>query len=174
MESVDTKILVALIAVFVSFIGLIISKEQKTSEFRQTWINTLRDDISKFIGRVDSVSKLVLINKTSEDKKETSTAVILGSVEMREIQSKINLLINPKEDNHNKLVALLDTIIENIKSQADNKENITNLTSLSQKILKEEWSRVKNGEPIFKFFKWTFGLTTIGILMYAIYKLLCY
>ena len=91
---------------------------------------------------------------------------------MREIQSKINLLINPKENKHQDLVTLLNTIIENIKNQTDNSEKITELTELAQKILKEEWDRVKSGEPIFKFFKWIFGLTTVGIIIYTIYKLL--
>jgi hypothetical protein len=151
---------------------MIISKEQKTSEFRQAWINTLRDDISKFIGQVDSVTKLVLINKTSKYKEKTSSAIILGSTEMREVQLKINLLINPKEYKHQDLVALLNAITENITTQTNNNENIVDLTTLSQKILKKEWDRVKDGEPIFKISKWIFGLTTVWILVYAIYKLL--
>lgn len=175
MEELDTKIVVALIAVFVSFIGLIISKEQKTSEFRQAWINTLRDDISKFIGQIDKISKLVLINKTSidEKKEETSNDVILGSIEMRELQSKIALLINPKEVKHTKLIELLDTIIQNIMQHENNTHAISELTELSQQILKEEWDRVKKGEPIFNIFKWTFGITTVGVIIYAIYNLLC-
>lgn len=35
----------ALIAATVSLLGLIISKEQKTSEFRQAWIDALRSDL---------------------------------------------------------------------------------------------------------------------------------
>lgn len=174
MEILDTKIIVALIAVFASFIGLIISKEQKISEFRQAWINTLRDDISKFIGQIDKVKKLVLINKAaSEDKKEeTSNNVILGSTEMRELQSKIALLINPKENKHTEMIDLLDTMILNIMQQQENRMNIKTLTELSQQILKEEWDRVKKGEPIFKFFKWAFGITTVGVIIYSIYKVL--
>lgn len=78
MELLDTKMIVALIAVFVSFIGLIISKEQKISEFRQAWINTLRDDIAKFLGQVDSVRKLVIINKTSKDEEKKKLQRLLS------------------------------------------------------------------------------------------------
>lgn len=49
--------------------------------------------------------------------------------------------------------------------QSDNRENIANLTKLTQKILKEEWKRVKDGEPFFKFFKWIFGITTLAIVI---------
>lgn len=170
----DTKIIVALIAVFVSFVGLLISKEQKTSEFRQAWINTLRDDISNFVGQIDSVKKLVLINNTSneEKQKETSTAMILGSVKMRELQFKISLLINPKEKDHQNLIALLETIIANIKSQTNNDEKIKELTTLSQKILKKEWNRVKDGETIFKFLKIILGIITIIGIPYLIYAII--
>lgn len=174
MESLDTKIIVALISVFISFISLIISKEQKTSEFRQAWINTLRDDISKFIGQVDSIKKLILLNKvaTEKDKKETSDAVVLDSIKLREIKSKIELLINPKEDKHIQLVQLLNQIVEEIKKNTNLSNSINELTKLAQKIFKEEWDRVKNGEPIYKFSKWTFGLSTLGIILYTICKLL--
>jgi len=173
----DTKIIVTIIAVFVSFIGLLISKEQKTSEFRQAWINTLREDISKFIGQTNSVSKLVIINKTSEKekKKETSSDVILGSVEMRELQSKIELLINPKEKEHIELIALIDNIIQELNDcnhifeyQKIHENNIKKLTSLSQGILKKEWDRVKDGEPIFKTLKIVLGIVTIVGIPYLI------
>jgi hypothetical protein len=46
-------ILVAFIAGIVSFVGLVISKENKISEFRQTWIDELRKDISDYIAYTD-------------------------------------------------------------------------------------------------------------------------
>jgi len=45
----------AVIAGFVSILGLIISKEQKTSEFRQTWIDSLRSDIASLIARASAL-----------------------------------------------------------------------------------------------------------------------
>lgn len=175
MESIDTKILLALIAAFVSFVGLLISKEQKTSEFRQAWINSLREEISRFLGEINSIQKLILINKTAtEDKKEeTSNAVIKESVKFREIQSKIQLLINPKEDKHKALVLLIETIIENTKRLEDNDENIKNLTKKSQEVLKDEWDRVKRGEPVFKFTKWTVGTISVGLMLYFLYQEIC-
>jgi hypothetical protein len=42
----------ALIAGYFSFVTLINSKEQKTSEFRQNWIDSLRNDIAEFTSSV--------------------------------------------------------------------------------------------------------------------------
>jgi hypothetical protein len=41
---------VALAGSAVTYIGLLISKESKTSEFRQEWIDALRNDIAEQIG----------------------------------------------------------------------------------------------------------------------------
>ena len=41
----------ALVAGLVSFIVTVLSKEQKTSEFRQAWIDALRSDIADFVAK---------------------------------------------------------------------------------------------------------------------------
>lgn len=165
----ETSIVVAIIAGFVSFIGLVITKEQKVSEFRQVWINTLRDDISKFIGQIDKVTKLVILNKSSNanEKEETSKNVIINSIEMRELQSKITLLLNTKEEMHNKLVELLDEVIFNIKNLKDNTDSMDKLTRLSQLILKDEWERVKKGELWFRVTKWVIVVLFVGLAIFA-------
>lgn len=45
----------ALIAGLVSLLGLIISKEQKTSEFRQAWIDALRKELSAVIAHTNAI-----------------------------------------------------------------------------------------------------------------------
>lgn len=172
MEAIDTKIVISLIAAFVSFIGLLISKEQKTSEFRQAWINLLRDEISRFIGEVNSIEKLVLINKATqkEYREETSSKVITESVKFREIQSKVQLLINPKEEKHRELVQIMANMVDNLKNRKNNDASVQSLTNKSQEILKEEWVRVKQGEPVFKFSKWFVGLVSLGLLLYFLYQ----
>lgn len=42
-------IIAAMIAGFIAFIGMIITKENKVSEFRQAWINDFREEISYLI-----------------------------------------------------------------------------------------------------------------------------
>ena len=48
----------ALIAAAVAFVGLVVSKEQKVSEFRQVWIYRLRRDLSRFIALLKASIKL--------------------------------------------------------------------------------------------------------------------
>ena len=45
----------ALIAGVVSLLGLVISKEQKVSEFRQAWIDALRSDVASLISHVNAI-----------------------------------------------------------------------------------------------------------------------
>jgi hypothetical protein len=45
----------ALIAGLISLLGLIISKEQKVSDFRQAWIDALRSDIAAVITHAQSI-----------------------------------------------------------------------------------------------------------------------
>lgn len=125
------------------------SKMEVLSKNRQAWINTLRDDISKFIGEVDSVKKYILLyhqDALNEEKIVTKKDVILSANKMRELKSKIELLINPNEEKHVRLVQLLENVIQNLQKQEDNDQNINNLTALAQQILKEEWERVKKGD----------------------------
>ncbi len=49
-------ILAAVIAGAFSFLSLVMSKEQKVSEFRQDWINSLREDICKFVSAIVHLS----------------------------------------------------------------------------------------------------------------------
>ena len=48
----------ALITGFLSLLGLIISKEQKTSEFRQQWIDALRQELAEFLGYAEITATL--------------------------------------------------------------------------------------------------------------------
>ena len=56
-------VVAALIAGTVSLLGLIISKEQKTSEFRQAWIDALRNDLitARIAGVVSVLGSNVLM-----------------------------------------------------------------------------------------------------------------
>jgi hypothetical protein len=53
-------IIAATVAGAVSLVSLIISKENKTSEFRQLWIDALRSELSKYVAHVmELCSKVV-------------------------------------------------------------------------------------------------------------------
>lgn len=133
-------IIAALIAGFIAFIGMVIAKENKISEFRQEWIKELRGSIVKLYNlygaaRVDS-------GLSFEEKNATNN-------EINEVIATIRLHLNHGNQSENE-TKLLNSI---------NKLNVhvgvgdTSLTSLfddltknSHLVLKEEWERVKCGE----------------------------
>src|SRR5271167_3688723 len=59
LTSAIATIAAALVAGGVAFLASVLSKEQKTSEFRQTWIDALREDISKLIGSTEVIIGII-------------------------------------------------------------------------------------------------------------------
>jgi hypothetical protein len=51
----------ALIAGLLTFLGLIVAKENKTSEFRQAWIDSLRLDFAKLISNARAIRGAVAV-----------------------------------------------------------------------------------------------------------------
>jgi len=59
---------VAFIAGGFSLLCLIISKEQKTSDFRQTWIDALREDFTIYVAKVTIIKAYVEITRHRQQK----------------------------------------------------------------------------------------------------------
>jgi len=171
MESIDTKIVVTLIAVFVSFVSLIITKENKTSEFRQKWIDTIRDDIAKLMGSLNQYIVIYIAENpiTQEEKTEYLKRNIQNLNEISTLIHSIKLKLNPEKDDD--LLMILYHIERFIGDPtkleiSEYDELVGTLAMKSHFLLKQEWTRVKKGEPIFNFFKYIFGIT---ILLSTIY-----
>ncbi len=114
---------------------------------RQRWINDLRDAIADFNAKASMIYSLARNNYADEHS-------IPRIEEMVQLNYKIELLINPNEEDHARLAQLVTNIASSLRLAKVKKANIdTNLDekqgeliSLSQKILKREWKRVKKGE----------------------------
>ena len=156
----------ALIVGILAFIGTVWGTNKTVrattvSNNRQEWINRLRDEIAGFL--VYPLEDLNRYQATSGD--EASYPKILEkSTEATSHALTIGLLINPNEIDHS---SLYDQIIQ-LKKECDvllvkmydsrNSENsfrgeflktelrVTEILTLSQKILKREWERVKDGK----------------------------
>jgi hypothetical protein len=57
-------IVAAVIAGAVAFLASVFSKEQKTSEFRQAWIDSLRNDLSELISITLQIGDEILVRHT--------------------------------------------------------------------------------------------------------------
>lgn len=115
---------------------------------RQAWINALRDLISEYV----SISGLMHAGDWS---KRTEIEFDQKMERLVLLSAKIRLMLNPKEDDHQRLNKILGDLILTIggRAVASGKKDsekarmlISELVPLSQTILKREWERVKRVE----------------------------
>lgn len=150
----------ALIAGGVSFAGLLITNQSKISEFRQTWINALREDVATVITHALEIhaAKAVAEVNTSFPKIAEATA-------------RIQLRLNPKEQESKELILALGSLRQTIHSESTFEQvaaAVEFLTGATQVVLKREWRRVKRGEP---FYCWTRRLLIFGLCLLALFGL---
>lgn len=169
----------AVITSVLSLVGLIISKENKTSEFRQQWIDSFREEISELIGRLEVILLHGRLFDFEVVKKGGDIAPqllndFLGKIkdEVKEAHSlhrKILLRLNPSEHQNIRIIMdEVETVLRKTKpEEAEVNTLMDKLVETIQKELKKEWKRVKAGEPFFRITKWLVSfivLTTTLIL----------
>jgi len=154
----------SLIASAISFVNLTLTKEQKTSEFRQAWINALRDDLSVFFAcarafarATEEKHKSDKVSGSDKPFKISSEKISDIRYQVAEVYSRVMLRLNPEESGHEELLRLMDVAIEKqnaaLREKADSIETLKAIkiaTDYSRPLLKKEWNRVKEGEPGFK------------------------
>lgn len=166
----------ALIAGFFSLLNLIISKEQKVSEFRQQWIDSLRQELADHIAAVVSLSS-IYENDNHIDKEMVKT-VNEVRLQVTTTFTSIKLRINP-EDSDNKIremnaevLRLLESgrVLFNESKWKEARLNCNAIINAAIPLLKEEWKRVKKGESVYVWSKRiAIGLFTLSLsaLFYA-------
>jgi ElaB/YqjD/DUF883 family membrane-anchored ribosome-binding protein len=174
-------IIAAVIAAVVAFLSLVISKEQSVSEFRQQWIDALRKDIAIIIGRVIAIQGESL-DKNKDDWTGFHRAIV-----------RIRLRLNPKENSAGekheteavlKALEELESMFPIVHASAKPQHHELNdlvkkLVDNSQKILKANWDRVREGEEGYRKAKsWAVNTFWVSILIgivvgigYVFYKL---
>jgi hypothetical protein len=140
----------ALVAVIVSpVISLRVARSQfranVLSANRQQWINALREEVAMLATTITSVAQTLGTNVSEGSLAETFK-------ELRLLEYKIKLRLNPNEGDHAQLVAMVETA-ENMFDKAKEVDGRAQLYGLvediigkSQEILKREWERVKKGD----------------------------
>jgi hypothetical protein len=149
---------IALLAGCISLLGLVISKEQKISEFRQDWINELRKDIANVISNANATFNLVHVQHPQKiDKAELWRQGGDKVVAMTSAIAMIRLRLNPKEA-PSRLILESISQFEEYFSQPFNKSDFEILRKIeealllrSSEVLKEEWIRVRKGERFYRF-----------------------
>lgn len=165
----------ATIAGGISFISTVLSKDQKTSEFRQTWIDGVRDDISEFVSRIEVVTAFLAVKHLQNPASDKLELLLSKSGDIQEASARyyrLQLRLNP--DEHKNLLDKL-SIVYDALSKLDLICDRQQIGSLTQQIifeaqvsLKTEWKRVKRGEPAFYITK----SVSLGIVFFAFASLL--
>lgn len=117
------------------------SNKQIIAPMRQAWINNLRDLLAELTS-----SSLHYYVAGFEDRKEEEYQRV------RLLQSKIQLMLNAKEEDHvllEQLIKRMAAAIHYKKEEADEFPDLhTEVVALSRSILKREWDRVKEPVPV--------------------------
>ena len=173
-------IVAALIAGLFAFLGLLISKENKTSEFRQNWIDSLRSDIADYAAAMKVMIHAERVYRSTETpakELEYLKAIQPTFDKAVNAQMRIRLRVNPKDSNL-ELRKLNDALLNKIKNVQDAFKNtdytladtlLADLHEVAAPVLKSEWNRVKSGEPIYVASKWTTVAFVLAAMLAAVY-----
>lgn len=158
-------IIAAFIAAVISLLGLLISKENKVSEFRQAWIDFLREETATVITHAHAIHGAYLAKFPSNP--EIWKNMREDFVRMNEAWAKIKLRLNPDEEPSK---AILDALQkhEEIFLEHDKPPDFSKLGDAdhqllrcTQVVLKEEWEKVKRGERIYRAATWLAAILVI-------------
>jgi hypothetical protein len=142
----------AIITALITFLGLIISKENKTSEFRQAWIDALRADFSSLLAHLHALRGTIkVLGITPESWKEARPDIVA----VNQALSGIRLRLNPTEKQSKTIFVLLDSLEAKFKPgealiDCDFGGLEKELIKEAQVFLKTEWKRVRSGELVFR------------------------
>ena len=106
---------------------------------RQAWINKLRELLAELTSSALHYYMAGFEDRTDEEYQRVTL-----------LQGHIRLMLNPNEDDHQRLEVLMRGMVGEIHYEKGTKDEFpdlhTEVIALSRKILKREWDRVK--EPI--------------------------
>lgn len=165
------SIIAAAIAGLVVFISTVLAKEQKTSEFRQIWIDELRKDVSQYIAGVSEVVAIHGFKVNDDDAYKKFLDDNFETIhELQTIEHRIFLRLNPIE--HSALISLIKSFRKGMlqahqrPDRVELEEKLTEqLLDATKNVLSFEWKRVKAGEPTFRRVKWgAFGALILLLL----------
>lgn len=149
LNLIEKIIIPVIIPIALAFFSFHIAKQQiinaGVTQFRQQWIEDLRESVSTFIAKAELIAMTDL-----EDDQNYMEHI----QELSESQNRIELMLNPLEDEHNKIVeglvairALIhDSKISDKKLAERLDANTVTLLSATKRVLKSEWLRVKKAQ----------------------------
>lgn len=166
-------IIVAVIGASISLLSLIISKEQKVSEFRQAWIDCLRNDIALLMSYFRSLNSAdaAYFTQPGEQWKLQRDDIRL----MVDAHTRIRLRLNDRERRSkyllNSLLSLRTDVLTKRMDITELEANIDDVVEQSNVVLKAEWERVKRGEFVYRFSRGSFFGILLSLLVVLVMTL---
>ena len=157
-------VVAALITAIASLVSLVNSKEQKTTEFRQAWINSLRTEVANFQSQARYIAGAIHNAKRfdpncfTRDSKAYETYAE-NRADMSNAYYLISLHFKPDDEDFKKLKILMESALDQLRKpgslsfESINK-TLEDTTREVRTVLKEEWERVKGGEKLYKLTKY--------------------
>ncbi|UZE14750.1 hypothetical protein [Pseudomonas sp. B21-053] len=177
-------VVAAALTAAIAFVVSVLAKENKTSEFRQAWIEGLRNDVAELLGDFNMLeTSLAIYIGSSETNNERQIRYDKFHSDNRSEYAKIDALcnrvvlrLNPSE--HSLLIKKMRVLEGSIgKGSTKSHALCSELVDDFAMVLKSEWARVKSGEPTFRAMKkvalisvlavFVPGLISVGFLIFA-------
>jgi hypothetical protein len=153
----------ALVAGGIARANLIASKETKVSEFRQAWINALRDDLAALFSNVRTLTRALEEHRQPATARNVEFGIDKAKItEVRhgaaETHHRIRLRLNAGQPDHKELLRLLTEMMtaQQVyfgKYEADVDQAIAAVEAAAlyaSEVLKTEWETVKLGETAYR------------------------
>lgn len=143
----------ALIAGLVSLLGLIVSKEQKVSEFHQAWIDALRVEIAALIAHANAIHGVASANFPSGPEAYNAVKSDLFGINQAAAKIRLRLSLSETED-----VAVLEQIkaLEELFKHGPPRDwepinAVENkLVAVAHDPIEKKWRQVQDGEPVYR------------------------
>ena len=158
----------ALLGGAIAALTLIVNKENKISEFRQAWIDGLREDLTNFLSASRTCTRALQESKYAQREQfqnpmpidEATTAKLRHQV--AECSYRIKLRLNQIKKPHIELESLMTEsttlVSEYFSGTSDDVDKVLSGIEIAAKqareVLKTEWERVKKGELAYRAAKW--------------------
>jgi hypothetical protein len=150
-------LMAALVAGTFALLGLVISKENKISEFRQAWIDAVRKDIADYTAAVKGLANYQAIKeRPGNAKNKLEYEKLLQPIYRDAVAAQMSIRARLNKDDSN---ADLKTLNVSLLTRLDEVQALMNeskhdaaskllvdLHNVVNPLLKHEWERVKKGE----------------------------
>jgi hypothetical protein len=161
-------ILVAFVAGAFSLLNLTVSKENKISDFRQAWIDALRDDIATFVAQSQWIYTQVgeHVYGNNPDYANYLASVKDTMMAMNQASTRVKLRLREEERNPKALMEGMKKLQDYLERPPTSRDALSEAFRDSSReveiyaalILREEWSVVKTGEKGYRIAKWLANL----------------